>query len=301
MIVLKATAIVSAGLLSFALFYHIFAAVFKKIEKSRAEAAAKTTGQKLEAKEKKVKEDALKKAVRTLSEAPASKESQKIKIAFSVVPFLVIFALTTNILFSLLAGAGVFLAIGAYFAKQLKDKMNVFNDQLIEALGMITNSVRAGQSFAQALENLVKDSKPPLSTEFELVLKKIKLGTPVGDALVEMSDKVKSNDLRISVLSINLARESGGNMGEILSRIAETMRERKKIQGKIVALTAQGKVSGLVMGMVPFILLGVLYFIQPSMMGLLFTTFIGNMMLCVVVVMITVGMIVINKIVSIDI
>jgi tight adherence protein B len=79
------------------------------------------------------------------------------------------------------------------------------------------------------------------------------------------------------------------------------MRERKKIHGKIAALTAQGKASGIVMGCVPFILLAVLYFIQPSMMGLLFTTFLGNVMLCVVVIMITVGMVVINKIVSIDI
>jgi tight adherence protein B len=296
--VLKIAVIASAGLLSFALFYYIFIALFAKISGSGAAAAIKTET-KPEAKEK--KEDALKKAIKVLSEDPSSKQSLKIKFTFSAVPFIVVLALTTNIMFSLLAAAGMFFGLGAYFEKQIKDKMGVFNDQLIEALGMITNSVRAGQSFTQALENLVKDSKPPLSTEFELVLKKIKLGTPVGDALIEMSDKVKSNDLRISVLSINLARESGGNMGEILSRIAETMRERKKIHGKIAALTAQGKASGIVMGCVPFILLAVLYFIQPSMMGLLFTTFLGNVMLCVVVIMITVGMVVINKIVSIDI
>ena len=296
--ILKYAAILSAGMLSFVLFYSIISSLLNKLKISKIASDVKTG---VEREPEIQKEDALKKAIKVLSENPSSKESRKMKMIFSVIPFMIVFALSTNLLFSLLAGAGVFFGIGAYYAKKIKDKMDLFNNQLIEALGMITNSVRAGQSFAQALENLVKDSKPPLSTEFELVLKKIKLGTPMGVALLEMSDKVKSNDLRISVLSINLARESGGNMGEILSSIAETMRERKKIYGKIAALTAQGKASGIVMGVVPFILLGVLYFIQPTMMSLLFTTLLGNIMLCLVVVMITVGMIVINKIVSIDI
>lgn len=297
-LVTKYAAIISTGALSLALFYSIISVILNKLNKTDIIVNVNNGGG---AETKTQKEDILKKVVKALSENPYSRASQKIKMIMAVISLLIVFALTNNILFSLVAGAGLFYGVGSYFAKQIKDKMGVFNDQLIEALGMITNLVRAGQSFSQALENLVKDSKPPLSTEFELALKKIKLGTPVGDALMEMSDKIPSNDLRITVLSINLARESGGNMGEILSRIAETMRERKKINGKIAALTAQGKVSGIVMGFVPFILLGVLYFIQPSMMGLLFNTFLGNIMLCLVIVMVTVGMIVINKIVSIDV
>ena len=292
----KISAILSAGVLAGWLASILISRITKMLEAVKAKTASKPVDA-----PKQDRVNPVKKAVKTLAENPSSKESNKIKLIASLIPFLLLFLLSGSFLFGLLGGLGVFFGLGWYFTKKINDKMKMFNDQLIDALGVITNSVRAGQSLLQALENMVKDSKPPLSTEFEAVLQKIKLGMPVSEALLEMSQKIKSNDLRISVISINLARESGGNMGEILSRISETMRERKKIQGKITALTAQGKASGIVMGFVPFILLGVLYFIQPSIMGLLFSTLIGNIMLFAVVIMITVGMVVINKIVSIDI
>ncbi|MFA5779233.1 MAG: type II secretion system F family protein [Elusimicrobiota bacterium] len=243
----------------------------------------------------------LKVALKTLAENPASAASRYIKLAAAV--FVLIFAQLTmgKIIFAFLFAIGTFIYIGKHFKKQIKKKMDLFENQLIEALGMITNSVRAGQSLLQALENMVKDTKPPISSEFGEALRQIKLGTPINQALLDIIKRVKSKDLRIAVTSINLARETGGNLGEILSRLASTMRERKKIQGKIEAMTAQGKTSGAIMAGVPFLMLGILYFLEPEMMGLLFSEPIGNALLFIAVVMVSLGTFFINKIVSIDI
>lgn len=299
MIVLsKIAMILSFALAVSAMFYALIAPQWVKLRCSKHSALDKS-----DVKTTPVipKTGIVKNALSILSKNPSSKESIKVRLYASLVIMLLAVPVTGSLLFGLLAGFGAYFALGAYFAQKIKAKITLFDNQLLEALGMITNSVRAGQSFVQALENMVKDSKPPLSEEFDLVLKKIKLGRPAGEALLEMTETVKSNDLRISVISINLARESGGDMGGMLSSIADIMRERKRIQGKITALTAQGKASGIVMGCMPFILLCVLYFIQPGIMGLLFTTFLGNVMLAGVALMITAGMVVINKIVSIDI
>lgn len=243
----------------------------------------------------------LKILMKALAENPHSSVSNYVRLGAAFFIFIFSQIIFGKIVFALLFAIGTFFCIGIYFDKQNKKKMELFESQLIETLGMITNSVRSGQSLLQALENMVKDTKPPVSAEFGEALRQIKLGTPVNQALLDVTKRVKSRDLRIAVASINLARESGGNLGEILTRLASTMRERKKIQGKITALTSQGKTSGLIMAGVPFLLLGVLYFLEPEMMGLLFTTVIGNILLFIAVIMVSVGMFFINKIVTIDI
>ena len=277
--------------------YSLFILLAGKFQAPKAgiETAVPAQPQKLSGKQQ------LDNVLKVLSENPRSKAAVKIKIYAAIVSFALAMLAAPKFIFAALIGLGVFAAIGWYFNKQIKKKMELFDNQLIEALGMVTNSVRAGQSLMQALENMVKDTKDPISAEFESALRQVKLGVPLNSALDEICVRIKSKDLKIVVTSINLARETGGNLGEILSRIADTMRERKKIKGKIDSLTAQGRMSGTVMGAVPFLLLAVLYLIEPEMMGLLFTTILGNLMLTVAVVMVSLGMLVINKIINIDI
>jgi len=247
------------------------------------------------------KKISLREMIKTISDDPKSKASQTLKIYGGLISFVLILILTMKLIFAVIVGVGFFAGIGWYFNGKIKKKMELFDNQLVEALGMVTNSVRSGQSLMQALENMVKDTKDPISTEFAGALRQVKLGVPLSQALDVITERVKSKDLKIVITSINLARDAGGNLGEILLRIANTMRERKKIQGKINSLTAQGRMSGMVMGAVPFLLLAVLYLIEPEMMGLLFTTVLGNLMLAVAIVMISLGMFVINKIINIDI
>jgi len=295
-ILLLAAAAASTGIFVFLAMRYLAQKVrLKKISYSIKDALPDVGGAHAGLKEK------VRDAVAIVAENPASKDAVKIRVIAAAIVFLAAFIIIGKIIFALLCGGAFFWAAGWYFNKKIKKQWSIFDDQLIEALGMIKNSVRAGQSLPQALENMVNDSKPPLSLEFAQVLQRSKLGVPVEDALRDMAAGIPSNDLRIMVTAINLSRETGGNMGEILSRLADTMRERKKIQGKIVALTAQGKASGMVMSVIPFILLGLLYAMEPAMMGLLFTTLLGNIMLAIAITMIAIGTFIINKIVSIDI
>ena len=243
----------------------------------------------------------LKTAVSALRTNPLSKESKKYKLMAAFTGLLLFQLLTGKIIFAFFFAAAVYAGIGNYFNSLIKKQLSLFDSQLIDALGLITNSVRSGQSLLQALENMVRESKPPVSKEFSNALSQVKLGIPVNEALAEMSKRINSNDLRIAVISLNLAKETGGNLGEILTRLSNTMRERRKLQGKIAATTAQGRASGFIVGSVPFLLLGVLYFIEPSMFGLMFSNILGNLLLVFVFVTVSIGLFFINKIVTIDI
>lgn len=226
---------------------------------------------------------------------------KNLKLIVPITTFVIVGIVSGKIILALLFAIIVFMGINAYITKQSKKQINMFEDQLVEALQMITNSVNAGQSLIQGIENMVKDTKPPLSSEFEEALRQVKLGKPLQEALSDIAKRISSKDLTMAVTSINLSKETGGNLGEILLRLCDTIRERKKIKGKIVSLTAQGRASGIVMSIIPVALLVVLYVIEPDMMGLLFNTLLGNIMLLIAGVMISVGMFFINKIVNIDI
>ncbi|MCB4790413.1 MAG: type II secretion system F family protein [Elusimicrobia bacterium] len=243
----------------------------------------------------------LKKAFATLAENQNSKSSKKIRIIFALFIFLLFQMLLNKALFSFVTAGGAYILIGSYFARIIQKEKDKFENQLIDALGIITNSVKSGQSLLQALENMINESKPPIALEFSKAMQEIKLGIPIEKALLEITKRVKSKDFKIAITSINLAKETGGNLGEILTRLSDTMRERHKLQGKINALTAQGKASGLIIGCIPFLLLIILYFLEPGMFGLMFTTTLGNALLVMVIFMVSIGFVFINKIIKIDI
>jgi len=119
--------------------------------------------------------------------------------------------------------------------------------------------------------------------------------------LENLSQRTKSEELKIAIVSINIARQAGGNLSEILMHTADTIRERERIKGKVDSLTSQGKMSGMVVGSLPIILALLLYLIDPIMMKPLFKTFIGQLVMLFVMVMEFIGFKWINKIVNIDI
>jgi tight adherence protein B len=246
-------------------------------------------------------ESYMKALVKHIEKNPRSKEANYLKIGLALVAAIFVQIMWGKPVFAILGASVVFYFMSKFFSGRSKKQLDKFDSQLIEGIGMITNSVKAGLSILQAIEDMVKNTKPPLSTEFGEALRQIKLGTPAGQALVDITKRIPSSDLRIVIMSINIARDTGGNIAEMLTRLASVMRERKKIQGKIDALTSQGKTSGYIMAGVPFLLMGVLYFLEPEMMGLLFSTFIGNLMLVAAIGMVAVGMFIIGKIVQIDI
>ncbi|MBU4133777.1 type II secretion system F family protein, partial [bacterium] len=185
--------------------------------------------------------------------------------------------------------------------RKYKRMFALFGEQLIDSFGFLRNSLQAGSSLSQALQIMVDQSSPPLSEEFEEVLKKNQFGVPLDKALNELDAKMGNKDLHLGILAMNVTREYGGNLSEILKRVVDVMRDRMRIAKKIDSITAQGKLSGWIITAIPFFLIVVLTLLQPELFGMMFTTVLGNVMLGVAVLFVTVGNIVIQKVVAINI
>jgi len=232
---------------------------------------------------------------------PRSTPATMIKLFSAVVLFFIAQTIGGKIVFSFMAAIAGFMIPGKIAKKSFTDRQSLFEEQMIDCFGILTNSLRAGASLFQALEVTVRESDPPFSTEFGEVLREVRLGNPVDKALIKLTERMPSKDLHMAVLAMNVTREYGGNLGEILMRVVAVMRERRKIQGKIEAITAQGKLSGWIVTLVPFFLLLVLRFMEPDMFGLMFTSILGNILLAVAILMVSLGNFFIQKIVTIEI
>lgn len=200
----------------------------------------------------------------------------------------------------LLAGFG-YIAPRVYVQLQQQRRLHQFNRQLGDGINMLSNSLKAGYGFLQSLDQLAKELPPPLSTEFAQTLREINLGIATEQALLSMVKRVKSDDLELIVTAVLIQRQTGGNLAEILDNIAFTIRERVKIQGEIKTLTAQGRISGLIIGLLPIILAMVMLAVNPDYLKLLFTNKLGLLMLGVACIAEVIGMLIIKKIITIRI
>ena len=143
-------------------------------------------------------------------------------------------------------------------------RLNQFNKQLPDTITLIANALRAGSSFLQAIELVVREARPPISLEFQRVIREVNLGLPFEQALENLVRRVKSDDLELMVTAISIQYQVGGNLAEILDSIAYTIRERVRIKGEIRTLTAQQRMSGYVVAFLPIALAGFLFLIAPS-------------------------------------
>src|SRR6476659_5388392 len=148
--------------------------------------------------------------------------------------------------------------------RRKSSRLNSFNKQLPDTITLIANALRAGSSFLQAIEMVVRESRPPVSTEFARVIREVNLGLPFEQALENMVRRVKSDDLELMATAISIQHTVGGNLAEILDSIAFTIRERVRIKGEIRTLTAQQRLSGYVVGFLPIALAGFLFVAAPG-------------------------------------
>ncbi|MFH1714865.1 MAG: type II secretion system F family protein [Elusimicrobiota bacterium] len=172
--------------------------------------------------------------------------------------------------------------------------------QLVPALVLVSNSLRAGLDIIQGFELVVRDMEAPMKEEFEIVLKEYNLGTSFEEALIHMRSKLNSKMINTFVTSIIIQRESGGDITKIMSQIIDTIREANKLQTKLKTLTTQGRMQAIVILALPWAMGVFLLIIQPSLMLPLFTTTIGIIMLSVMAFLQFIGMLVIKKIVTIE-
>ena len=199
-------------------------------------------------------------------------------------------------------GASIIYFIPRFVLKILKRRrVERFNAQLASALDTMSNALKAGFSIQQAFSTVVEEGDAPIAQEFSMFLQQLRIGVSFEDALSEMEQRMGSEDLTLMVQSIEIARQTGGNLTEVFDRIAETIRERRRIEGKIKSLTAQGRIQGRVVSAMPLLLGLGMYFIDPQMMMTFFRSTAGIVILLIVVLLEILGAVFINKIVNIDI
>ena len=175
-----------------------------------------------------------------------------------------------NPLFLLIGGLIGFLIPRFWLGRRKSGRLNSFNKQLPDTITLIANALRAGSSFLQAIELVVRESRPPISTEFGRVIREVNLGLPFDQALENMVRRVRSDDLELMATAISIQHQVGGNLAEILDSIAYTIRERVRIKGEIRTLTAQQRMSGYVVAGLPIGLAGILFIIAPNFMKPMF-------------------------------
>ncbi len=166
---------------------------------------------------------------------------------------------------SFLIGAVIGYFIPGFYVRQQQSKrLTKFNDQLSDMLNLMVNGLRAGYSTMQAMEAVSKELPSPISDEFHRVVQEMQVGIPMEGALENLLRRIPSEDLDFVVTAVNVQREVGGNLSEILDTISFTIRERVKIKGEIRVMTAQVRTSGAVLSMVPVFLTLLLWFIDPG-------------------------------------
>ncbi|WP_375760030.1 type II secretion system F family protein [Corallococcus exercitus] len=182
-----------------------------------------------------------------------------------------------------------------------KRRIKKFNVQLVDALQAMANAFKAGLTFPQAIEHVAREAMPPLSQEFGLFVKEVKLGVPLEEALINMGRRVGSDDLELVVVSTNIARQLGGNMAEMFETISTVIRERFRLEGKIDALTSQGKLQGWIVAAMPAVLGLVLNYMRPDLMEPMMNHFFGYILVTLIAIMEIMGILIIRRIVNIDI
>jgi tight adherence protein B len=213
----------------------------------------------------------------------------------------IFFSMAINWVAGLLFGGAALMAPRMIFNILREKRRALVAEQLVDALGLLANSVRAGLTLPQAMEILVKEMKPPITQEFGRVLQEYRLGTDFDQAMLNMARRVESRDLDILVNAVMVTRRSGGNVGEIFQNIAATIRDRIRIEGKVRALSATGNMQALVMSSMPFGIMVVLYFMQPEYIYQMFSTTLGLIALTVVIAMVVAAFFWIRWIMDIDI
>ena len=212
----------------------------------------------------------------------------------------IIYMFTLNQQLSMLAGLFTPIALWILLIVLINRRRNAFTEQLGDCLTTVSNALRAGYSFQQAVDVIAKEMEPPISEEFAHVAADIAMGLTLENALEQMSKRVDSSDFDLVVTAVLIQREVGGNLAQILDSISDTINERIRMKREILSLTAQGRFSALVLLSLPFVTGGIMYMINRSQFMMLFEEPIGRIAIAAAIVMEIIGYIVIQRIVDID-
>jgi tight adherence protein B len=209
--------------------------------------------------------------------------------------------LTGNALPALLVAAATAFGPRVVLRWLRRRRIEKLEQQLPDALQMLSGGLKAGVSLSQAVQQLVLEASAPISQEFDLVLREQRLGVSLDDALENLRQRVPLQSVTLTVSAMRIAAETGGQLAETLERAAQTLRQKLAMEGKIRALTSQGKLQAWVVGALPLFLMLVLNKMEPAAMHLMFSTRMGWATLAVIGLFEFFGIVVIRKIVDIDV
>jgi tight adherence protein B len=196
--------------------------------------------------------------------------------------------------------AGYFLP-GFYVKYRINQRQKKFNSQLGDTLTLLSNAIKAGYSFAQAIDTVAKNAVQPIGDEFARAVREMNLGGSPDEALQNITKRIASADFDLVATAYSIHRTVGGNLAEILDNIAYTIRERVRIKGEIATLTAQARASGTLITFLPIVLAAFMFFVTPTYFRPMFDNFIGWVLIAVGVLMIFFGNLIIRRVVAIEV
>ena len=245
-----------------------------------------------------------------LLQLPASRILD-LSIAMSVAAFILFGGLSSflstevnwlrTIVIGTISAVVAFLGPRFYLRTLKKQRLAKFNEQLEDALISMSSALKAGFSITQALENVASERRHPISFEFTLLLQELRLGVQFDTALRKMADRIGSQDFELVAVAIITARQTGGELTNILEELSGVIRERMRIMQRVRALTAQGRMQAWLIASVPFVLLFAMTRLAPDLMDEFLGSVVGVVVLFAVVVMVVSGFLWIRKITTIDV
>jgi tight adherence protein B len=209
--------------------------------------------------------------------------------------------MTGNLLFSLLFGAVAAAAPVVWLSFVIKRRSNKMHGQLPDILMILAGSLRAGHSFLEALDMVAQEIGDPGAEEFGRVVAEIRLGRSLPDAMDSLAERIGSEDFKWALLAVNIQREVGGNLAEVLDTVADTMRDRDGIRRQIQVLTAEGRLSVAILAGLPVGVALYLAWVNPDYLALLFNNGLGLLMTAVATCLLGLGIFWMRKVVKIDV
>lgn len=306
--------LLSIGIFVYAVVYSLFYVLGKDkilIEDRLDKLVAKSKDEKLE--KKNHKKNKVKKRILnfSFSENKIKSNLQSAGIIMKPEEFILAWTGTTMIipLFLILMGANYVIVgtagiIGFFIpliiVERAKNKrLEIFSSQLGESLMVMGNSLRAGFTFQQSMQNVHENMPDPLSYEFGKTLREINYGMPFEDAIKRLGHRMKNKDLDLLISAVIIQNKVGGNLAELMDIIGETIKDRVKIKRDIKTMTSSGRMSGIILGLLPIILALVLSIINPGYLGGFFTSDMGILMIAIAVIMEAIGFFIIWRMINI--
>ncbi|PUB74087.1 MAG: hypothetical protein DBO99_19035 [gamma proteobacterium symbiont of Ctena orbiculata] len=212
-----------------------------------------------------------------------------------------IYFITNTLFYVVLSILALLLIPRLLLIRMEKKRKEKLVSAIPDVLVQIAGGMSAGQTFLSAVETMVKETTDPISQEFSLVLREQRLGMSLAEAMDNLAERVQAEEIDLVVTATQIANEVGGNLSEIFQRLADSLRRKMAMEGKIKALTAQGVLQGWVVGLLPMFIIGALYFVDRANIEPIFTNLLGWIFLCIILILEMIGGLMIRKIVNIDI